>query len=400
MELLQSAYDGSTSQVIKCLFDSTNINCYNQDGVTPLMYAAQQGRTEVVKILLFNHANPNFITNSGKTALILATENNYPEIVYELLLYGADINHQDKYGNTPLIYASSLDLKYMTDYLLLNQADATLKANDSSNALITSVFFGNNEIANNILKKAAHTSGKDIYGHTAFSIAIMTGNKEMVDSLSKYTPDQIIQIKNSGLKSPVDYARVMNQTMLIKVLKKSGYHGTVWPYFQKISIGYTPGNFSVDDYLMGFSLGCLDTKYGFHAEVGFNERLLRKRVLENYTENVSIQYWEKRRDIFIQLDKCFDFSIKNPLVRQGIFIGGKGLVSWGSYYGTASKPVNTIAFIPRIGYFIMNRNFFLKAAYEYGKISEAASSRHWLNVSAGFFINFKKNLIKTRPDGL
>lgn len=400
VQLLQAAYDGNTSKVLQCLIDSSNINCYNEDGVTPLMYAAQQGHTEVVKVLLYNHANPNFTTSTGNTALILASENNYPSIVYELLLYGANINHQDKNGNTALMHAAALNLPYMADYLISNHADATVKANDSSNALITSVFFGNNEIANNILNKTSLTTGKDIYGHTPFSIAVMTGNKEMIDSLNKYNPAQVIQINKSGIKSPVDYARVMNQTKLIKDLRKLGYRGTVWPYFQKISVGYTVGNFSVDDFLMGFTLGCFDTKYGFHIEAGFNERMLRKRVLEKYAENISFQFWEKRRDIFIQLDKCFDLSIKNPTLRQGIFIGGKGLVSWGRYYGTSVNPKTTTTLVPRVGYFIMNRNFFLKGAYEYGKISETSASKHWLNISAGFFVSFKKNLIKPRTDGL
>jgi ankyrin repeat protein len=392
-KLLMAAYEGKTDTVIHLIIDSANINATGEEGITALMYASEKGHLDIVKILLYNKADPNIVPYSGRTALISAATNNQPEIVYNLLLYGADINAQDEDGATALIYASSYNLPYMVEYLLQNGANSKLKTSDSTDALLCAIFYGNNDIANFLLKQKVSQNTTDSNGFTPLSVAIQNRDIGMIDTLLKNLAEPKLHLKSKQLINPVDYARIINQRNTIKTLRKQGIHGSFLPYYNKITLNYNVGAFSVEDYFMGAGIGILDSKYDTHFELGFNARIAKRRILEKQSDSVYYQYWEKRRFLYASFEKLFTFPSNNAYKKQGIFIRLKGLYSFGVFEGVNHKPDDKFAFVPGIGYTYLYRNFFMKAAYEYAETDTYKSSPHWLTFSIGVTIDFRKSLL-------
>lgn len=391
--LLMAAYEGKTDSVIDLLMDNANINTTGEDGITPLMYAAEKGHLDIVKILLYNKADPNIVPYSGRTALISAAIQNQLEIVYYLLLYGADINARDEDGATALIYASGYNLLYMTEYLLQNRADPKIKTSDSTDALLCATYYGNADMVSLLLSQKVSPNTADSKGFSPLSVAIQNGDISMIDTLFKNNAEPKLQIKSKQFINPVDYARIINQKSTIKTLRKHGQHGSILPYFNKITLNYNVGTFSVQDYFMGAGIGILDSKYNTNFEFGFNGRIAKKRILEKQSDSVYLQLWEKRRYIFLSFEKLFTLRTKDRLVKQGIFIRLKGLYSFGIFDGINRKPEAKFAFVPGIGYSYQIKNFYIKAAYEFARIDTYKSSPHWLTASIGVTIDFRKSLL-------
>jgi ankyrin repeat protein len=387
--LLMAAYEGNTDSVLLLILDSADVNARSDEGITPLMYAAEKGNEDIVKILLYNKANPNMVPFSGRTALMSAAIQNHPEIVYDLLLYGADINATDENGATALIYCSGYNLHYMTQYLLESNADTDITTPDSTDALLCAAFYGNREIVDLLLSHHVSPHHTDIHGFTPASIAVSNGDIAMLDTLFRYKAKTTVNFKSKPVKNLVDYARVLNQKKTIKTLRRQRIHGTILPWFNRITLSFNPGIFSLQDYYMGAGIGVFDSKYNIQLEAGFNGGLIKKRVLEKQSDSVYYQLWEKRRYVYLSLDKSFTFHSNNPRVRQGIFIRLKGLYSFGTYDAMRHNPQGKFAFVPGIGYSYMYRGLYIKAAYEYGKTEIFTTSPHWISLSVGVAIKFR-----------
>lgn len=121
---------------IKRTIPTKDIDCPNQNGITPLMFAAYYGHTPIVHFLLAKKANSNLASNAnyefnfGKllsnrnhktTALMLAAFAGKVEIVLALLIAGADVYAQDSDGQTALIYAILADKNWPNQPLSENR---------------------------------------------------------------------------------------------------------------------------------------------------------------------------------------------------------------------------------------------------------------------------------------
>ncbi len=388
-KLLMAAYEGKTDTVIHLIMDSANVNARTDEGITPLMYAAENGNEDIVKILLYNKANPNLIPYSGRTALLSAAIQNHPDIVYNLLLYGANIDATDDFNATALIYCSGYNLIYMVQYLLENHAKTNIVTTDSTDALLCAAYFGNDEIVNMLLSHKDSTNIADTSGFTPVSVAVQNGDVALLDTLLRHKANPEFHLHSKAIKNLIDYARVLNQKKTIKTLRKQGLHGSFAPYINKITLSYNPGSFSIQDYYMGAAIGVFDSKYNFQLDIGFNGGLTKKRILEKQSDSVYFQLWEKRRYIYLCLDKSFTFHSKNHYERQGIFIRLKGLYSFGVFDAMRHRPQCKFALLPGLGYSYSYKSLLIKAAYEYGKIEPYSSSPHWISVSVGVTINFR-----------
>jgi ankyrin repeat protein len=388
-KLLTAAYEGQTDSVIHLIMDSANVNARSDEGITPLMYAAEKGNEDIVKILLYNKANPNLIPYSGRTALISAAIQNHPEIVYDLLLYGANINATDDVNATALTYCSGYNLIYMVQYLLENHANTKIMTVDSTDALLCAAYYGNVEIVSMLLSHNDSVNSIDTSGFTPFSVAVQNGDLALLDTLIKHSASSEFNFHSKAIKNLVDYARVLNQKRTIKTLRKQGLHGTFPPYINKITLSYNPGSFSIQDYYMGAGIGVFDSKYNFQLELGFNGGLTKKRILEKQSDSVYYQLWEKRRYLYLCLDKSFTFPSKNHFERQGIFIRLKGLYSFGVFDAMRHRPQGKFALLPGLGYSYSYKSLYIKAAYEYGKIEPYSSSPHWISLSVGVALIFR-----------
>ena len=395
-QLLTASYEGKTDEVLLLVEDSVDINTTTEEGITPLMYASEKGFAEIVKILLFHGADPNKSPENGRTALISAAINNHMDIVYLLLIYGANINATDEFGVTALIYAASYNYYDMTEYLIINGAQHVIKAQDGTDALLAAAYHGNTEIVNLLCNHNADINTADYLGFTPFALAIRNNDMYLTETLINRQAASTAPIKNLPSVNLVDYARIWNCQPIVKRLKKEGLHGSFWPFFNKLTLNYHVATFNTNDYFMGAGIGIFDSKYSISFELGLNGRISKKRVLEQQSEGVYFQLWEKRNYVFLGIEKLFNIPTKNINHRQGIYLRAKGLLTYGSYEGLYHRPNKKFTFAPAIGYSYWFKNFFLKAGYEYCDLGIYKNMDHWITLSAGVAINLSKSKLEKK----
>ena len=145
---------------------------------------ARKGTIEQAKEKLKENPNCfNDINDEGYSPLLLACYRSNNEVAKFLIDNGSDINGKSKFG-TPLMAC---------------------------------IVKGNNDIAKFLIEKKADLNFADLSGMTALIYAINFKNYEIVSSLVKAGVN--IDFKDSKNKSALDYAIVMNDDLLIELLK-------------------------------------------------------------------------------------------------------------------------------------------------------------------------------------
>ncbi|XP_003384014.3 PREDICTED: uncharacterized protein LOC100638887 isoform X2 [Amphimedon queenslandica] len=82
-----------------------NVDCCNENGLTPLILASLNGHKDVVAMLLSFSADIHARDYQGNSSLHMAAWQNHSEVVDLLLLNGASPLSANKVGDTPLHYA-------------------------------------------------------------------------------------------------------------------------------------------------------------------------------------------------------------------------------------------------------------------------------------------------------
>jgi ankyrin repeat protein len=137
----------SIKVLIKFREESTNgadidINAFNLDGCTSLMYACSEGHINVIDLLLYSSADASIKDNDGKTALMICCIYNQCNSLKTLIKFkdeskdgaGIDIDGIDKDGMTSLMYACSCGHKEIVELLLSCNADLTIENHIGKNA--------------------------------------------------------------------------------------------------------------------------------------------------------------------------------------------------------------------------------------------------------------------------
>lgn len=145
---------------------------------------ARKGTVEQVKeVLKTNPKAFNVVNNDGYSPLVLACYRGNNEVAKLLIASGSDINGTSKMG-TPLMAA---------------------------------IVKGNNEIAKILIDKKADLNFADLSGMTALIYSVNFKNYEMVSALVK--ANVAIDFKDSKQKTALDYAILMDDDLLIELLK-------------------------------------------------------------------------------------------------------------------------------------------------------------------------------------
>lgn len=145
---------------------------------------ARKGTVEQAKEKFKDNPNCfNVVNDEGYSPLLLACYRLNNEVAKFLINSGSDLNGKSKFG-TPLMAC---------------------------------IVKGNNEIANLLIEKKVDLNFSDMSGMNALIYAINFKNYEMVSALVKAGAD--IDFKDSKNKSALDYAILMDDDLLIELLK-------------------------------------------------------------------------------------------------------------------------------------------------------------------------------------
>lgn len=124
---------------IKDIKQEPNIDLFDENGLTALMWASAYGQFPIVAALLQCTAKADLENSQGQTALLFAAFGGYHEVVRILILNGANVNHVDNCGNTALMYAAHGNNPHTTNELLSKNANFTLINADGDTAYTIAV---------------------------------------------------------------------------------------------------------------------------------------------------------------------------------------------------------------------------------------------------------------------
>lgn len=130
--LMWAALNNNHEMCTLLLAAGADVNERNEDGRTPLMCAWD---AEICKTLLDAGAEVDSRSNDGWTPLMVAALNGSVKTCGVLLDAGADINAKNSEGRTPLIAAAYRGQAKVCRFLLKIGADATIRDNDGFDAL-------------------------------------------------------------------------------------------------------------------------------------------------------------------------------------------------------------------------------------------------------------------------
>lgn len=203
-------------------------NLTDLDKNPPINYAIYYQLPNIVEMLLSNGADVNAVDSEGQNALhILSMEDEYSEAQLDmaktLLNYGIDINAETKSKQTALMLAIANGNSEIARFLIENGCDIFIADNDGWNALVYSIYYENADIVDLLLEEGADVYSEftsDEYVHSAFEMAVSTGNIEIINALIDYGVDINMEDPN-GLPFWL-YSVIYNQPQVLKEMINQG----------------------------------------------------------------------------------------------------------------------------------------------------------------------------------
>ncbi|XP_078367744.1 ankyrin repeat and SAM domain-containing protein 6-like isoform X2 [Oculina patagonica] len=220
--LMNAAQHGHEAALKLLLEKGADVN-YRQEttGWTALMLAALNGHMTAAQILVEFGADTNALNDIDQTALEIAVIRQKTEVqgfldvrtsarpqikgqksvrpsiiqaarsgnlasVKDLLDEGeVDINARDDNGATPLMYAAMVGHSAIVQLLIQNGADVDKQDKASGwTALMQATYYGHKAVVKLLIDSGANVSIQEKNGCTAFDMATITGNTEILRSLA------------------------------------------------------------------------------------------------------------------------------------------------------------------------------------------------------------------------
>lgn len=134
-ELFEAVKENDFGKVSDLIKSGVDIDCRDDDGNTPLMWASCHGRINMVRRFLDNGADVNIRNNNNDTALIFEARGDIAWNVGKMIKMGADVNAQNNDGDAPIIIASRCGKVNMVNELVREGADVLIKNNKGNRAI-------------------------------------------------------------------------------------------------------------------------------------------------------------------------------------------------------------------------------------------------------------------------
>ncbi|XQJ27244.1 ankyrin/TPR repeat protein [Leishmania guyanensis] len=216
-----AAFNGDAQMICLLLEYKANTNVENMDGNTPLIMAVKGRQLECIRILVNGGADVNKESDSGSTAAHYAASMGYLDCLHLLVELGAKTMYTDSEAGTLLHWAChSGDLNCIGAVIYEFNVPINAVDKHGGTALFTALFMKKVDAVEFLVEHGATVNiaiAED--GSTPLHIAVEHANSECVRLLCSYGAD--VSAKNVEGKTPLDLAKVANNTNAVKELEKT-----------------------------------------------------------------------------------------------------------------------------------------------------------------------------------
>ncbi len=162
----------NVESIIKFLSEAgTDINAFDSDGFTLLMWAAKKNNVALVILLLALKADPNKANMYGETALMHAAINGHQAIVTLLLKAQANKNAVNAHGQTALMLASKEGFTPIVELLINAGTHINAATKTGTTALMVAASMGHKDIVKLLINAGALVNLINVNGLTALDFA-------------------------------------------------------------------------------------------------------------------------------------------------------------------------------------------------------------------------------------
>ncbi|CAE8597831.1 unnamed protein product [Polarella glacialis] len=193
--LFRAAGKGDVCAVLKALAEGGDVNCCDEDEMSPLMYAAYwSDEPEVCSVLIDAKSDLHSCDKRGMTALMHGAAGCHHKVCELLVEASADINKVESNGRSVLMYATdaasgasafdSARAREICVLLLERQAEVDIQDSNGCTALLLASIAGSTALLPELLKAGADTTLRDCYGSTAVEYARAEGHESVVQLLT------------------------------------------------------------------------------------------------------------------------------------------------------------------------------------------------------------------------
>ncbi|RMX68605.1 hypothetical protein DD238_003369 [Peronospora effusa] len=197
------------------------VQCVDEEGATPLLYAAKENEFAAVKLLLAFSADPNKAMNNGTTALHEAAANGSIRTVKLLVEHKADLEATTKNG-TALHLAVSEDREKTVAELLRLGAKVDVMNGGGVTSLMLACLMNKPVVVKELLEGGATLSLTMAGGLTALHMAAETGFTEVVQEYINCRLEDTKEVANlvsdAGAK-PLQLAAGMGHHEIVTLLR-------------------------------------------------------------------------------------------------------------------------------------------------------------------------------------
>lgn len=187
---------GDNVEVARVLMEGRDPNFYDENEMTPLLYALEHKAHGVSKFLINKGADLDVSDKMGRKPLHLAQDSSVARLI---LAKGGDPDAQDNMGMTPLHYAADFDNRPVAKLLASASKDINIKGGDDE---ITPLYFvRSSEMAEIILKEGGDPNARTTSGQTPLH---WVKDIRSIRIFAMYGAD--LNAEDGYQRTPMDYA--------------------------------------------------------------------------------------------------------------------------------------------------------------------------------------------------